>query len=125
MNIKPLATVVGAGIAAIAITYIWITARGFGLYPTPCLITGIIAQGVIIAGGILLIYLGRNAQGTLCAEKGGTMLQITGKDIIAIVVIVTCAVLLATGIDTEVKSILALVTGYYFGTKLRRSRQGK
>jgi len=53
------------------------------------------------------------------------MLQITGKDIIAIVVIVTCAVLLATGIDTEVKSILALVTGYYFGTKLKKSKQGK
>jgi len=63
MNIKVLATVVGAGITAIAITYIWITARGFGLYPTPCLITGIIAQGMIIAGGILLIYLGKKERG--------------------------------------------------------------
>ena len=46
------------------------------------------------------------------------MFQITGKDIIAVLVVTICGVLMGLGIDGEVKSILALVVGYYFGTKV-------
>ena len=43
--------------------------------------------------------------------------------IAALILIVGCFVLLFTGIDGEVKSILTLSAGYFFGTAIAERRQ--
>jgi uncharacterized membrane protein AbrB (regulator of aidB expression) len=45
--------------------------------------------------------------------------------IIALVLIVSCVALIATGIDSEVKSILTLASGWAFGSQFQRRRLEK
>lgn len=42
--------------------------------------------------------------------------------IIAMVLICSCIALIATGIDSEVKSILTVAAGWVFGTQIERRR---
>ena len=45
--------------------------------------------------------------------------------IIALVVVLGCFVLIATGIDSEVKAILTMAAGWCFGSQFQARRQGK
>ena len=45
--------------------------------------------------------------------------------IIALVLIVSCVALIATGIDSEVKAILTIAAGWCFGSQFQARRQGK
>lgn len=45
--------------------------------------------------------------------------------IIALVLILSCVTLIATGIDSEVKSILTLAAGWAFGTQFQARKQAK
>ena len=45
--------------------------------------------------------------------------------IIALVLILSCVALIATGIDGEVKSILTLAAGWAFGTQFQAKRAAK
>lgn len=44
------------------------------------------------------------------------------EDIIALVLVISCAFLLYKGIDGTVKSILISIPAYYFGKRSRRKR---
>ena len=43
-------------------------------------------------------------------------MQWSADRVIALVLIILCAILIALGIDTELKSILAMAAVYFFGT---------
>jgi len=43
----------------------------------------------------------------------------TADKITALVLVVCCTILLFTGIDGEVKSILTMAAGYFFGASIR------
>lgn len=45
--------------------------------------------------------------------------------IIALILIASCIALIASGIDSEVKSILTVAAGWVFGTQLERRRLHK
>jgi len=49
----------------------------------------------------------------------------TPDTIIALVLIASCVVLIATGIDGEVKSILTVAAGWVFGSQYQARRQEK
>ena len=49
----------------------------------------------------------------------------TPDTVIAIILVVGCLVLIATGIDSEVKSILTLVAGWAFGSQYQARRLEK
>ena len=50
----------------------------------------------------------------------------TPDTIIALVIVVGCIILIAFGIDSEMKSVLAIAAGWAFGTQyqVRRGKQG-
>ena len=45
--------------------------------------------------------------------------------IIALVLVVSCVILIATGIDSEVKAILTMAAGWAFGSQFHRRRLEK
>lgn len=45
--------------------------------------------------------------------------------VIALVLIVSCIILIATGIDSEVKSILPVASGWAFGSQYQARKQEK
>lgn len=49
----------------------------------------------------------------------------TPDTIIALVLIVSCVALIATGRDSEVKSILTVAAGWVFGSQFQRRRLEK
>lgn len=49
----------------------------------------------------------------------------TPDTIIALVIVVSCFVLIGTGIDSEVKSILTVAAGWIFGSQYQVRRIGK
>ena len=48
----------------------------------------------------------------------------TPDTVIALVLVVGCIILLGFGIDSEVKSILALAGGWVFGTQYQARKRG-
>lgn len=49
------------------------------------------------------------------------MEKFTIKDLFAGGVAIGCIILIALGIDGEVKALLGVVVGYYFGTKIKKA----
>jgi len=47
-------------------------------------------------------------------------ISVDGKDILAWIIVIGCIILIAFGIDTEVKSILAVAAGFAFGRPIVR-----